>query len=80
MRRTLERVQVGQRVTITVEAYPDQPFEGEVLKIAPQGQVVQNVTTFEVTTELKNTRSRQRAGWGGGFRKMAWGARRRWIF
>lgn len=60
------KVQVGQRVTITVEAYPDQPFEGEVLKIAPQGQVVQNVTTFEVTTELKNTRSRQRAGWGGG--------------
>ena len=57
------KVQIGQPVTITVEAYPDMPFQGEVLKIAPQGQVIQNVTTFEVTSELKNvasTGSRQR--------------------
>ena len=56
------KVQIGQPVTITVEAYPDMPFRGEVLKIAPQGQVIQNVTTFEVTSELKNvaaTGSRQ---------------------
>ena len=48
------KVQIGQSVTITVEAYPDTPFQGEVLKIAPQGQAIQNVTTFEVTSELKN--------------------------
>ena len=48
------KVQIGQPVTITVEAYPDMPFQGAVLKIAPQGQVIQNVTTFEVTSELKN--------------------------
>ena len=56
------KVHIGQPVTITVEAYPDMPFQGEVLKIAPQGQVIQNVTTFEVTSELKNvaaTGSRQ---------------------
>ena len=56
------KVQIGQPVTITVEAYPDMPFQGEVLKIAPQGRVIQNVTTFEVTSELKNvaaTGSRQ---------------------
>ena len=56
------KVQIGQPVTITVEAYPDMPFQGEVLKIAPQGKVIQNVTTFEVTSELKNvaaTGSRQ---------------------
>ena len=58
------KVRIGQPVTITVEAFPDQPFEGEVLKIAPQGQVVQNVTTFEVITELKNTRSRESNRWG----------------
>ncbi len=51
------KVKIGQPVTITVEAYPDQPFEGEVLKIAPQGQVIQNITTFEVTSELKNVRT-----------------------
>lgn len=56
------KVQIGQPVTINVEAYPDMPFQGEVLKIAPQGQAIQNVTTFEVTSELKNvaaTGSRQ---------------------
>ena len=48
------KVQIGQPVSITVEAYPDMPFDGEVLKIAPLGQVIQNITTFEVTSELKN--------------------------
>ena len=70
------KVQIGQPVTITVEAYPDMPFEGEVLKIAPQGQVIQNITTFEVTSELKNVGARsaargQRRGqgrWPGGDR------------
>ena len=63
------KVKVGQSVTITVEAYPDQPLPGEVLRIAPQGQVVQNVTTFKVITEITNTRSRGRGRWGrgGGF-------------
>lgn len=63
------KVQVGQSVTITVEAYPDQPLQGEVLRIAPQGQVVQNVTTFKVITEIMNTRPRGRGRWGrgGGF-------------
>ena len=63
------KVKVGQSVTITVEAYPDQPLPGEVLRIAPQGQVVQNVTTFKVITEITNPRPRGRGSWGrgGGF-------------
>ena len=63
------KVEIGQPVTITVEAYPDTPFQGEVLKIAPQGQSLQNVTTFEVTSELKNveaTSTRQGMGRGAG--------------
>jgi HlyD family secretion protein len=68
------KVHIGQPVTITVEAYPDMPFEGQVLKIAPMGQVIQNITTFEVTSELKNvgvSDSRQgmrrgAGGWQGG--------------
>ena len=74
------KVKVGQPVTITVEAYPDQPLQGQVLRIAPQGQVVQNVTTFKVITEIMNTRPRERGrrgrggeltdrGDGGGFRQ-----------
>ena len=60
------KVKVGQSVTITVEAYPDQPLQGQVLRIAPQGQVVQNVTTFKVITEITNTRPRERGRWGRG--------------
>ena len=60
------KVKVGQSVTITVEAYPDQPLQGEVLRIAPQGQVVQNVTTFKVITEITNTRPRGRERWERG--------------
>ena len=69
------KVEIGQPVTITVEAYPDTPFQGEVLKIAPQGVSLQNVTTFEVTSELKNveatsTRQGMRGAgrWQGGTR------------
>ena len=70
------KVKVGQSVTITVEAYPDQPLQGEVLRIAPQGQVVQNVTTFKVITEITNTRprGRGRGGRGGGFTDRGDGA------
>ena len=66
------KVEIGQPVTITVEAYPDTPFQGAVLKIAPQGQAIQNVTTFEVTSELKNvkaTESPQGIGRGVGRRQ-----------
>ncbi len=47
-------VRPGQPVSIVVDAYPDKTFEGVVLKIAPQGETLQNVTTFKVTTEIKN--------------------------
>ena len=66
------KVEIGQPVTITVEAYPDTPFQGEVLKIAPLGQSLQNVTTFEVTSELKNVEAagtRQGMRDGGGRRQ-----------
>ena len=43
-----------QDVIITVEAFPDTTLDGIVLKIAPQGRAMQNVTTFEVTTEISN--------------------------
>ena len=60
------KVKVGQPADITIEAYPDQPLQGEVLRIAPQGQVIQNVTTFKVIIEIKNTRSREQGRWGRG--------------
>ncbi len=48
------KIEPGMMVTIEVEAYPDERFRGSVLQIAPQGRSAQNVTTFEVTTEISN--------------------------
>jgi HlyD family secretion protein len=48
------KVQPGLPVTITVDAYPNRPFNGAVLKIEPQAQVNQNVTQFSVLVNILN--------------------------
>ena len=48
------KVQPGLAVTITVDAYPNRPFSGSVLKIEPQAQVNQNVTQFSVLVNIQN--------------------------
>jgi len=48
------KVQAGQRATITVDAYPQRPFNGVVLKIEPQATVSQNVTMFPVLVRIDN--------------------------
>jgi HlyD family secretion protein len=48
------KVQPGLRATITVDAYPNRPFEGAVLKIEPQATVQQNVTMFPVLVRIAN--------------------------
>ena len=49
------KVQSGMDVTITVEAFPNRPFRGRVLKIEPQATVQQNVTMFPVLVRIANT-------------------------
>ncbi len=48
------KIQPGQRATVTVDAFPNQPFEGEVLKVEPQAEVQQNVTMFPVLVRINN--------------------------
>jgi HlyD family secretion protein len=48
------KIQPGMDVTITVEAYPNRPFRGRVLKIEPQALVQQNVTMFPVLVRIAN--------------------------
>jgi HlyD family secretion protein len=48
------KVQPGLLSTITVDAYPNRPFEGSVLKIEPQASVQQNVTMFNVLVRIAN--------------------------
>lgn len=42
----------GQSVEIVADAYPDQIFQGEVKRIAPEAIVEQNVTSFEVRINI----------------------------
>jgi HlyD family secretion protein len=48
------KIQPGMAVTITVDAYPNRPFEGAVLKIEPMAQTAQNVTMFPVLVRIAN--------------------------
>lgn len=56
------KVELGQPVEVEADAYPDQTFKGEVLKIAPMAQVQQNVTIFEVTTKVDNAERKLKSG------------------
>ena len=48
------KIRPGMTTRVTVAAYPNQPFEGQVLKIEPQAIVEQNVTMFAVLIRLDN--------------------------
>ena len=48
------KIRPGMTTRVTVAAYPNQPFEGAVLKIEPQAIVEQNVTMFAVLIRLAN--------------------------
>lgn len=48
------KIAPNQPVTVTVTAYPNQPFEGRVSKIEPQATADQTVTTFSVLIILDN--------------------------
>jgi HlyD family secretion protein len=48
------KVRPGMPARVTVAAYPNQPFDGEVTKIEPQAVVEQNVTMFSVLISIQN--------------------------
>jgi hypothetical protein len=48
------KVQPGMPTKVTVAAYPNQPFDGIVLKVEPQAVVEQNVTMFSVLIKIAN--------------------------
>jgi len=56
------RVKEGQRVTFTVDAYPDQQFEGRVHQARLFPQTVQNVVTYKVIVRVDNQDLRLRPG------------------
>jgi HlyD family secretion protein len=56
------KIQTGQQATVTVDAYPNRPFEGTVLKIEPQAITEQNVTMFAVLVRIDNRAGLLRPG------------------
>ncbi|UCD24130.1 MAG: efflux RND transporter periplasmic adaptor subunit [Gemmatimonadota bacterium] len=56
------QIQPNMAATIRVDAYPNRPFRGRVLKIEPQAQVAQNVTMFPVLVRIPNSDGLLRPG------------------
>lgn len=48
------RIQVGQRVTFTVDAFPSREFLGQVKQIRKAPQTIQNVVTYTVIVSADN--------------------------
>jgi HlyD family secretion protein len=56
------KISPGLRATVTVDAYPQRPFAGNVLKIEPQALTEQNVTMFPVLVRIDNQQGLLRPG------------------
>jgi HlyD family secretion protein len=56
------KIQPGLRVTVTVDAFPNRPFEGAVLKVEPLAVTQQNVTMFPVMIRIQNREGLLRPG------------------
>jgi HlyD family secretion protein len=56
------KVRVGQTATIRADAYPEQIYEGKIVRIAPEARVEQNVTLFDVVIRVENTDANLRSG------------------
>ena len=56
------KVEKDQEVRVVADALPEDTYFGKVLRIAPLAKVEQNVTTFEVTTEVDNPQIQLKAG------------------
>jgi len=49
----ISQVEIGQEVEITFDAFPGQQFQGQVLEVPLQGNLVQNILTYEVPVSLE---------------------------
>ncbi|GEM44532.1 efflux RND transporter periplasmic adaptor subunit [Deinococcus cellulosilyticus] len=50
----ISKVKVGQRVEVTLDALPDQTFEGKVTQVDPSATISNNIAVFNATVTLEN--------------------------
>ena len=55
------QLELRQKVEIVADAYPDQIFEGEIKRIAPEAIIEDNVTSFEVRIDLLTGKDKLRS-------------------
>lgn len=56
------KIEIGQPAVVVAEAYPDQKFKGQIVRIAPEARVDQNVTLFDVIVKVDNEESKLKSG------------------
>jgi HlyD family secretion protein len=56
------KIEVGQPVEFTVDAYPDSPFKGRVSEIRNAPITVQNVVTYDVVVKVDNPELKLKPG------------------
>lgn len=60
------KIQAGQTATVVAEAYPQLQFHGEIVRIAPEAKIEQNVTLFDVIIQVENTGGKLKSGMNTG--------------
>ncbi len=58
----IAKVKLGQSAELSLDAIPDQKFQGKVTKISPQAKISQNIAVFYVTVTVSNTDLQLRPG------------------
>src|SRR5574344_2619185 len=56
-------VKEGERVTFTVDAYPNDTFEGEVTQVRQEATTTNNVVTYQVVIRAPNKSLKLKPGW-----------------
>lgn len=56
------KIDLGQAATVRAEAYLEESYEGEVVRIAPESREEQNVTVFDVVVRVDNTNGLLKSG------------------
>ena len=56
------KITAGQQASIRAEAYPDHIYQGEIVRIAPEARLEQNVTLFDVVIQVENTDANLKSG------------------
>jgi HlyD family secretion protein len=56
------KIRIGQEAVIIAEAYPQESFRGNIIRIAPEAKIEQNVTLFDVVVEVANDEGKLKSG------------------